>query len=63
MTRRVLEGHTVLELGQVYNVPYCALLLAHLGADVLKIEAPHWRTLSPPCWRPGCHPVFDAQRG
>jgi crotonobetainyl-CoA:carnitine CoA-transferase CaiB-like acyl-CoA transferase len=40
MTRRVLEDHTVLELGQIYNVPYCALLLAHLGADVLKIEPP-----------------------
>lgn len=30
----------VLELGQIYNVPYCALLLAHLGADVIKVEPP-----------------------
>jgi crotonobetainyl-CoA:carnitine CoA-transferase CaiB-like acyl-CoA transferase len=36
----VLDGVTVLELGQIYNVPYCALLLAHLGADVIKIEPP-----------------------
>lgn len=30
----------VLELGQIYYVPYCALLLAHLGADVIKVEPP-----------------------
>jgi formyl-CoA transferase len=35
---RVLDGVTVLELGQIYNVPYCALLLANLGAQVIKIE-------------------------
>jgi formyl-CoA transferase len=40
MTRPVLDGVTVLELGQIYQVPYCALLLAHLGADVIKIEPP-----------------------
>ena len=40
MSSLVLDGVTVLELGQIYNVPYCALLLAHLGADVIKIEPP-----------------------
>src|SRR4051794_22855759 len=38
MTERALEGVTVLEMGQIYNVPYCALLLANLGAEVIKIE-------------------------
>jgi formyl-CoA transferase len=40
MTRPVLDGVTVLELGQIYQVPYCTLLLAHLGAEVIKIEPP-----------------------
>lgn len=35
-----LAGLTVLELGQIYNGPYCALLLAYHGAQVIKIEPP-----------------------
>lgn len=35
-----LAGLTVLELGHVYNGPYCALLLAQHGADVIKVEPP-----------------------
>ncbi|GAA5125841.1 CaiB/BaiF CoA transferase family protein [Pseudonocardia adelaidensis] len=33
-----LAGLTVLELGQIYNGPYCGLLFAQLGADVIKLE-------------------------
>src|SRR5437870_9446075 len=39
-TSRPLEGMLVLDLGQIYNGPYCGLLLSFMGARVLKIEAP-----------------------
>jgi formyl-CoA transferase len=38
--RRPLEGMLVLDMGQVYNGPYCGLLLGFMGARVLKIEPP-----------------------
>lgn len=35
-----LEGIRVLDLGQIYNGPYAGFLLAHAGADVVKVEPP-----------------------
>ena len=37
---RPLDGMLVLDLGQIYNGPYCGLLLGFMGARVLKIESP-----------------------
>ena len=35
-----LDGFLVLDLGQVYNGPYCGLLLGFMGARVIKVEPP-----------------------
>src|SRR5262249_49474291 len=35
-----LDGMLVLDLGQIYNGPYCGLMLGFMGARVLKIEPP-----------------------
>jgi crotonobetainyl-CoA:carnitine CoA-transferase CaiB-like acyl-CoA transferase len=34
------EGLRVLEVGQIYAGPYCGLLFAQLGAEVIKLEPP-----------------------
>jgi crotonobetainyl-CoA:carnitine CoA-transferase CaiB-like acyl-CoA transferase len=37
---RALDGIRVLEIGQYISAPYCAMLLADQGAEVIKIERP-----------------------
>lgn len=37
---RPLDGVKVLDLGQIYQGPYCGLILSYLGADVIKVEPP-----------------------
>ncbi|HXR55690.1 MAG TPA: CoA transferase [Casimicrobiaceae bacterium] len=36
----LLEGVRVLEFGHIAAAPFCGMLLADLGADVVKVEAP-----------------------
>lgn len=40
MEHQPLAGITVLDLGQIYNGPYCGYLLAMAGARVIKVEPP-----------------------
>jgi len=40
LTYSVLQGLRVVELGESASAPYCAKLLADMGAEVVKIERP-----------------------
>ncbi|MFB6310476.1 MAG: CaiB/BaiF CoA transferase family protein [Salinirussus sp.] len=42
---RALDDVDVVSLGQIYNGPYCSLMLAYLGADVVKVEPPDGENL------------------
>lgn len=60
MTESALAGIRVLELSRVLAGPWCAMTLADLGADVIKVESPdgdETRGLGPP-FRDGMSAYF-----
>ena len=40
-----LKGINVLDLGQIYQGPYCGTILGYMGADVVKVERPGGETV------------------
>jgi crotonobetainyl-CoA:carnitine CoA-transferase CaiB-like acyl-CoA transferase len=42
-----LEGTKVLDLSRLLPGPYCSMILADHGADVLRVEAPHFAAVVP----------------
>jgi len=43
--QQALKGVKVLDLGHIYQGPYCGLILSYFGADVVKVEPPGGETL------------------
>jgi benzylsuccinate CoA-transferase BbsF subunit len=60
-SRRPLEGVRILDFSWVWAGPFATLQLAHLGADVIKIESPQRSCLGRrlPFHPPGIEPTLD----
>ena len=62
-----LEGLTIVEIGTSVAAPYAGLVLADLGARVIKIENPdggdYARGWGPPFWKDTSATFFSLNRG
>jgi len=63
MNHAPLAGTTVIDLSRLIPGPYATLILAHLGAQVIKVEPPgvgDYLRMLPPYGPDGMNPVFTA---
>ena len=65
--QKPLHGFTVVELGHSVAAPYAGLILAELGAQVIKVENPNGgdyaRGWGPPFWNDVATPFLALNRG
>ena len=52
-----LQGVRVVDLTRILSGPFCTLLLADMGAEVIKVEPHHWGCSHRPVWPPGGDPL------
>ena len=64
MASKALEGIRILDLTQIYAGPYCSMLFADMGAEVIKIEPPRGELIrdNPPLVKEGEGGPHDRSR-